>query len=231
MAGTAAVKEMRPQIGNDIPVIVMSVRQDIDAHLSAVRAGTDAYFVKPVNVVELADTIHTLLDRETPADYRVLIIDDDQLTAEFYATLLTGAGMVSEILNNPLEALDRIQAFIPDLILMDIHMPGCSGVELAAVVRQDKRYTGLPIVFLSTEVEIGQQQAALNRGGGDFLTKPVDPEQFVHIVNHRIRRSQTLRRLASRDSMTGLLIMPLRLNSSAYPWSEPNVRRSPWYLQ
>jgi diguanylate cyclase (GGDEF)-like protein len=95
--------------------------------------------------------------------------------------------------------------FMPDLVLMDMYMPTCNGLELAAVIRQQEAYVSIPIVFLSTEANLDMQLKAMQIGGDDFLTKPIQPEQLVSAVSSRVQRSQTLRSLMVRDSLTGLL--------------------------
>jgi diguanylate cyclase (GGDEF)-like protein len=95
--------------------------------------------------------------------------------------------------------------FTPDLILMDVYMPGCSGLELAAVLRQQTAYLGTPIVFLSTETDVGKQQQAMRQGGDDFLIKPIQLDLLVSAVRNRAERSRNLRSAMVRDSLTGLV--------------------------
>lgn len=84
-------------------------------------------------------------------------------------------------------------------------MPGCSGAELAAVIRQDEACVGLPIVYLSCECNQEDQLSALTQGAEDFLTKPVSPAHLISIVTARALRGRQLRGLMERDRLTGLL--------------------------
>jgi diguanylate cyclase (GGDEF)-like protein len=88
---------------------------------------------------------------------------------------------------------------------MDMYMPGCTGEELAKVIRQQEAYVSVPIVFLSTETDTGRQLAAMQIGGDDFLTKPIRPEHLVSAVAARVHRYRVLRSYMERDSLTGLL--------------------------
>jgi diguanylate cyclase (GGDEF)-like protein len=87
---------------------------------------------------------------------------------------------------------------------MDVYMPGCTGIELAAVIRQQSAYLGIPIVYLSAETNLRKQLLAL-RLGDDFLTKPIRPEYLISAVMSRVQRFRALRSLMLRDSLTGLL--------------------------
>jgi len=88
---------------------------------------------------------------------------------------------------------------------MDMYMPGCSGMELAAIIRQQEAFVSIPIVFLSVETDMDKQLAAIRRGGDDFLTKPIRPEHLIASITNRADRTRSMRYLMERDSLTGLL--------------------------
>ena len=169
------------------------------------RAGGDAYFTQPVEAGLLAET----LDRLTgggPADpYRVVIVEDDAELATLYAGALGEAGMTVEVVREPMAVMEPLTRLQPDLILMDLYMPGCTGPELAAVLRQQEGYIGTPIVYLSTEGGREAQIAAINAGGTEFLTKPIAPAHLVAAVAARARRGRLLATRIAHDSLTGLL--------------------------
>lgn len=98
-----------------------------------------------------------------------------------------------------------MQEFHPDLILMDLYMPGIDGIELAKLIRQIDEYVSTPIVFLSSEEDFSKQIEALNLGGDDFLTKPIKASHLVALVKSRLERLRILRSYMMRDSLTGLL--------------------------
>lgn len=186
------------------PVIFLSTKDEFVSRLQAVRAGGDAYFTKPVNVNELVDKLDALVGNSQPDPYRILIVEDDRAVAEFHALTLQHAGMTTQVVSDPLTVMQPLSEFKPDLILMDVYMPSCSGLELATVIRQQPAYVSIPIVFLSTETDLYKQLAAMSLGGDDFLTKPIQPEHLISSVASRANRSATLRSLMVRDSLTGL---------------------------
>ena len=206
-AGAKVIEELRRKRSPGEPphVVFLSVRSDLEARLAAVRAGGEAYFTKPVDIGSLVEKLDLLTERHTGSPYRILVVDDDPDLAVEYAVVLDAAGMETEAICNPLELMEPLYSFKPDLILMDVHMQGCSGPELAAVLRQQESYLSTPIIFLSNEDGLDEQLAALDHGGDEFLTKPVEPGHLVASVAARARRGRTLRSLISHDGLTGLL--------------------------
>jgi len=170
-----------------------------------VRVGGEAYFTKPVDVNALIDVLDRLvLHSDIPA-YRVLIMDDSRVQANYIAMQLRNAGLAAEIVSDPLKIIDHMSGFNPDLLLLDMYMPDCTGMELAKVIRQMEQFISVPIVFLSAETDKEKQMAALGNGGDDFLTKPIEPEHLISAVTTRIERYRKLRVLMVQDSLTGLL--------------------------
>ncbi|HVG08361.1 MAG TPA: diguanylate cyclase [Thermoanaerobaculia bacterium] len=207
LAGARAIEGIhRSRVPGAPPrVIFLSVRSDLEARLAALRAGGDAYFTKPVDIGSLVEKLDLLTERHTGSRYRVLIVEDDPDLAVEYAVMLDAAGMDTEAICEPLQLMEPLYSFKPDLILMDVHMNGCTGPELAAVLRQQESYLSTPIIFLSGEEDVDEQLEAIDLGGDEFLMKPVEPAHLVTAVAIRARRGRTLQSLISHDGLTGLL--------------------------
>jgi diguanylate cyclase (GGDEF)-like protein len=194
------------QTGNaPVPLVFLAGSGDLKVRLQAVRAGGAALFAKPVNLSGLIDRLDTLTLARATEPYRILIVEDDAKLAAHYASILQRAGMLTEVVTDPLQILRPLVEFLPDLILTDVYMAGCSGVELAAILRQQDAYVSIPIVFLSAESNMHKQLAAMGVGGDDFLTKPIEPAHLISAVAYRAQRSRVLRSFMVRDSLTGLL--------------------------
>lgn len=189
----------------DTPLVLISGRNDLPARLRAVRSGCDIHLAKPLDLQLLVDRLEEALTPATPEPERVLLVEDSVAQAGYLASTLRAAGMEVCTLTDPMRTLDELAAFQPDLILMDLYMPRCTGLELASAIRMDPAYVGIPIVFLSSEVERETQLAALRRGADDFLTKPIQPDHLIASVRIRAERTRLLRRLIARDSLTGTL--------------------------
>jgi diguanylate cyclase (GGDEF)-like protein len=188
-----------------MPLLCIAQDKGLATRLRAIRAGSTAFLQKPVEMFQLMQLIDKAYETTANESYRILIIDDSPSLAEYYALILQQAGMITHILTHPLELMETLADFQPDLLLMDIYMPECSGLELAAVLRQEPLYMSLPIIFLSTEDDKLKQLAAMSVGGDDFLTKPILPQHLVGAVRSRAKRAGILSAFMMRDSLTQLL--------------------------
>lgn len=187
-----------------IPLMFISGRTDLQSRLQAVRAGGEAYFTRPLNISRFIDRLDALTKRQEPEPYRILIVEDEADMASYCALTLEQQGMITEIVTNPMLIMHALAEFKADLILMDLYMPGCNGLELAKVIRQQEAFVSIPIVFLSAETDLNKQMAALRQGGDDFLTKPIRQDHLIASVIARVQRSRTLQSFMVRDGLTGL---------------------------
>ncbi|HYD59605.1 MAG TPA: diguanylate cyclase [Noviherbaspirillum sp.] len=204
LAGAAEVARIKQANEHRFAVIFISTRSNFEARLATVRAGADGYFSKPLDMVALIDRLDALTVQEEKQPCRIMIIDDDLQTAEHYAAVLRAAGMEVKVLEKISAMLQALGEYRPELILMDVYMPDCNGVDLARLIRQDNMYLDVPIVFLSSESDFGKQLDAIESGGDDFLTKPIQPAHLVSALTSRVVRYRGLRSLIMRDSLTGL---------------------------
>lgn len=203
-AGTEEIAKIQQLVKAKIPAVVLSGRDDFEARLSAIRAGCSAYFLKPAKPLELASSLDTLIKKPNSQPFKILLVDDDPLAAEYHSNLLEEAGMQVQQLHQPERILEALRTFGPDLVLADMYMPVCDGVEMTALIRQLPEYLSLPIIFLSSETDRQKQIAAMQVGAEGFITKPVVPEELVALVSLRAERMLSLRALMTRDSLTGL---------------------------
>ncbi|MCS2611195.1 diguanylate cyclase [Halomonas dongshanensis] len=203
-AGTETLTSLNRLTGESLPSIVLSAHGDFHSRLSAVRAGCNGYFTKPVKPLDLMLAIDEVTTPVEEEPLRVLIVDDEPEVAAYHALLLEQAGIIVEQVYHPAEVLGAMASFVPDLLLTDVYMPVCSGEELASIIRQQPEYVGLPIIYLSSETDSRKQLSAMAAGVEAFITKPVEPEELVSAVRLRAERLRLLRSLMTRDSMTGL---------------------------
>ncbi|MCW9057866.1 MAG: response regulator [Gammaproteobacteria bacterium] len=177
------------------PVIFTSEHDDLDTRLAAYRAGASRYLADPVDAARLLRLLEELIWRVPQQPYRVLMVDDNPLLLETHAMHLRAAGMLVRCETDPLVVQEVMQAFHPDVLLLDLYMPRCSGLELAAILREQEEYRELPILFLSGDGDVAKQMLALNLGSDDYLVKPVDPRHLVAATTaraHRARRQEEL---------------------------------------
>jgi diguanylate cyclase (GGDEF)-like protein len=186
-------------------VVYLSERDDFAVRLLAVRTGGAAFFSLPVDSHRLVDTVDGLTSGGAGEPYHVLIVDDDIDQVSNHALILQRAGMITSVVSDPQHLFSVLIEAKPDLILMDMYMPGCSGPELASMIRQQEAFVSIPIVFLSIETDEDRQFQAVSRGGDGFLSKPIKPEHLVIAVANRVERIRSMRFFMERDSLTGLL--------------------------
>jgi diguanylate cyclase (GGDEF)-like protein len=197
--------EICAALSGHCPVILLAREGSFPLRLAAARAGVTAVVAKPLEVNELADWLDQFAGPGGDARFSILVVDDDPLLAEAYALALRRVGMVVTVVSDPSHAIEALAAAQPDLILMDVQMPGVDGIELARVIRQTRRHLSLPIVFLSAEQDSARQMLARRLGGDDFIAKPVNLDRLVTLVRLRAERARSLRAVMESDSLTGLL--------------------------
>lgn len=199
------VGELRGDGGRQVYVTVISDVDDFDTRLAAVRSGGDAFFTSPVDsarVLERIDGFFAPADREP---YHIMIVDDDQEKLSTHAMILQQAGMITSVVSNPRNVFRVLVESKPDLILMDLHMPDASGMEVVAMIRQQEAFVGTPVVYLAEEHDGAKQLEAISHGADDFLATPIDPMRLVVSVRVRAARIRNMRYFMERDSLTGLL--------------------------
>jgi len=197
-AGAAAIEALRDN-NNTTPVIFISVRDDMASRLSAIRTSAYSYLTKPIDLNLLITNINAACNIKPDLPYRVLIIDDDPEIAELHASALESDGMNVLTLLDPMQTLNEIGRFKPELILLDMYMPECSGLEVAMTIRQNSEFDDIPIVFLSAEQDVSIRMLAIKAGSDDFITKPVNIDYLKRATRARIEKSRQLRDTRNSD--------------------------------
>ena len=199
------IAAMKARCGDKLRIVYISDRDDYEMRLLAARTGGEAFFTIPVDMSRLIDKVDSLTIAANEEPYHVLIVDDDMEQVSYHAMILQQAGMITSVVSDPEKMFPILIESKPELILMDMYMPGCTGSELATIVRQQEAFVDIPIVFLSIETDAEKQIEAVSRGGDGFLAKPIKPEHLVSTVRNRVERTRSMRFYMERDSLTGLL--------------------------
>ncbi len=201
-AGINKVKLLRDKGILTSPVLFLSVRDDLQARLSAIRAGCAGYLCKPVNITDFVDVLSEILEKKNVDRFRVLIVDDETEVAKMNALLLNDAGIETMLVTNPFDTMARIRDLNPDVILMDIKMPECNGFELAGVIRQHSQYTQIPIIFLTASEMEDDWLKAMLVGGDEYLNKNISHKELVSSVLARATRSRQLNNMIKRLTLS-----------------------------
>lgn len=187
----------------NIPVLVMTGRNQLSDRVEVARLGGNAFLQKPITTEEILKAVTQELNRTQKAEAKVLIVDDDHLVLTALSTLLQPWGLQVTTLAEPQQFWQVLSDCAPDFLILDIEMPGFSGIELCQVVRNDPRWSELPVLFLSghNDAQIVHQVFAV--GADDYVQKPiVGPELIARILN-RLERTRIRQRFAQTDGVTG----------------------------
>ena len=188
-----------------LPLLFFSLHEtDTPMRLAAVRAGGEEFLTGTLEASSLLEKIEVLTCVAQYDPYKVLIIDDSRAQVTYTERVLNAAGVITRTLLDPIQTMAELAEFQPDLIILDMYMPGCTGTELAKVIRHNDRYVSVPIIYLSAEDDPDKQLDAMSEGGDDFLTKPIRPRHLITIVRNRAARARNLKSRMVRDSLTGL---------------------------
>src|SRR5690554_1256821 len=203
--GIATVEQLQEQHDTPIPIIFMSDEDGtIETRLRASRCGGEEFFHPAMDPGQLIEKIENYTHHCSVEPYRVLVLDDSRAQAKFMETVLKKAGLTARIITDPMQIIHALEEFSPEIIILDMYMPGCTGMEIARVIRQQDRFHSVPIIYLSAEDDVSKQLHAMSLGGDDFLTKPIDPKHLIATIHNRGRRARSLLALMIRDSLTGL---------------------------
>ncbi|MGH9551509.1 MAG: GGDEF domain-containing response regulator, partial [Terriglobales bacterium] len=136
---------------------------------------------------------------------RVLVVDDDEVLTNFVSSILIGSGMVVQSLNAPIRIMHKMEQFEPNLVILDVMMPGLSGYDVCRLLRENSRWEKVSIIFLTSRSDPAGRTAAFTAGGNDFLSKPVLSEELIARVKAQLDHAGHKTRRSEVDEVTGLM--------------------------
>jgi signal transduction histidine kinase len=110
---------------------------------------------------------------------KILVIDDEEMNIQLYEDILFHENYDMEAAYNGEEALEKLKHFSPDLILMDVMMPGMTGYEVCRAVRAIPQHRFTKIIMISACTDINERLQGYNAGADDYMTKPIEKEEFL----------------------------------------------------
>ena len=163
--------------------------------------GIEALLTKPITPSILYETCMVIMGKEFPIALpkkneiisreqklkaiegsRVLLVEDNELNQEVSACLLTEAGMITDVADNGVMALQKIEKKDYDLIFMDMQMPIMDGLTAVREIRKNPAYWDLPIVAMTANAMQQDKEACLEAGMNDLIVKPVEPEKLFNTL-------------------------------------------------
>ncbi|MBA3034664.1 MAG: diguanylate cyclase [Gammaproteobacteria bacterium] len=183
----------------------VGVPRELDLMVTLMRAGIDITIQREEQAANLLSRILDFIQTREQESFKVLVVEDSRVAVAQIQRALNQNSIQCEVITDPSDLLSALDAYRPDLILMDMYMPHCNGVEATRVVRQLPAYQSIPIVYLSSETDIALQVEALRLGGDQFLTKPFNPVVLAATLKTTIERNREMQRSSRNDGLTGLL--------------------------
>lgn len=138
---------------------------------------------------------------------KILVVDDEPDVTELVAYHLKAKGFHVETLNDATSSISKARLYEPDLIILDIMMPGLSGIQICRILRTDGNLSKVPIIFLTAKAEAHDRIEGLESGADDYISKPFSPKELVLRVESILRRiDSSLDSVSSRLQVGGILL-------------------------
>ena len=125
-----------------------------------------------------------------------MVVDDDQDLAEMLSIVLTGAGMEVDLVNRGDQVMDIFNQHTPDLVLLDVMLPGIDGIEVCKIIRETSM---VPIVMLTAKGDTQDVVLGLEAGADDYMVKPFKQQELVARIKTRLRRNTRIGSLTIGD--------------------------------
>lgn len=167
--------------------------------------GSSVSLTAPVSQSQFEDCLVRLSTLKQSSDARVLVVDDDRVLTSLIERVLGRYGMTVHSLNEPIRIIETLESVQPDLILLDVVMPGLSGYDLCRTLRAIDKWSKIPIIFLTSKSDAQGRAAAFQAGANDFLSKPILSDELLVRVRMQLQHACDERERQNADSVTGLL--------------------------
>ena len=142
---------------------------------------------------------------------RILLVDDEKDILEFLGYNLEKEGFLVASCSDGQSAIDLLDEFQPQLIVLDVMMPGMDGIETCEIIRSQPKYNHILISFLTARSEDYSQVAGLEAGADDYIKKPIKPKILVSRVKALMRRKVDVSQFRSEENIikvSGIAINP-----------------------
>ena len=144
----------------------------------------------------------------------VMVVDDDQDLAEMLSIVLNGAGMEVDLVGRGDQVLDVFASNPPDLVLLDVMLPGIDGIEVCKLIRENSM---VPIVMLTAKGDTHDVVLGLEAGADDYMVKPFKPQELIARVNTRLRRTTKVGTLKIGDIVIDQMEHTISRNQKQIP--------------
>jgi diguanylate cyclase (GGDEF)-like protein len=200
--GLAFISELAADFPS-VPVLALMESDSFSSRLEVAQLGAHAFLEKTQTVRQVIESVVQALSRAKVPAARVLAVDDDPVILESLRLLLEPRGMKVATLSDPLRFWEALEDTSPDVVLLDVEMPHLSGVELCRVLRNDARWSGIPVLFLTGYTDSETIARVFAAGADDYVSKPIVGPELLTRISTRIARTQTLLSMADTGGLGG----------------------------
>ncbi len=196
---------------SSIPIIMLTAKDDSEDKILGLESGADDYLTKPFNEEELLAKLQSLLrlrnlQGKSFSTKSVVLVADDSLTVRMeLQDLLDEDGYKAIAVEDGQEALEAVNRYLPDLVILDVIMPKMDGIEVCRKVKNNPATQQIPVVIITSKTDIDDKIRGLNAGADDYLFKPYNPKEFTAKVNALFRmkkmQMETERNILARSNM------------------------------
>jgi two-component system cell cycle response regulator len=215
-----------------ISVILVIDLDTVESKVKGLEAGVDDFLVKPfilevllarvrslVKLKQLQDQLRAVTAsqpgethlRPAPRPGLILIVEDDPHVSRLFSTILGTGGYQVMIAPDAAEADRLIAANVPNLVLLDLMLPGVNGLEWMQRIKQNTLYRDIPVIIVTAIADVKAKVTGLNLGADDYLIKPIDSMELLARVNANLRKRHAEQSLKSQmdDEFTQSVFDPL----------------------
>ncbi|MBD2326804.1 response regulator [Alkalinema sp. FACHB-956] len=172
-----------------VPTVVLANVNTCDERLEIIRQGGTCILSRLSSPQSILNAVRaTSQQRHLPPETRILLVDDDPIVLRTLTTQLQSLGLSVSTLNDAQQLWSVLETIQPDAVVLDIQMPGMSGLELCQVLRSDPRWQRLPVIFLTVFADSRTQHQAFLVGADDYLCKPVAGIDLFDRIFNRLKR-------------------------------------------
>lgn len=218
-----------PGLGS-VPLAFTSDDARVNSRIAAAHAGASLFLLRPLDASAFVTALRQLSALRQADRPRVLVVDDDVEFLELAALVLRQDGMWVRTMSDPAGILEVMEETPPDVVLLDLIMPGISGYDVCRMLRISPRWQSTPVIFVTGRDGQEGRLAAFRAGGDDYLVKPVMPEEMLVRIRSTVERARLLKERMDKDSLTGLLLRRAFLDGVAARLSESQRHDRPLTL-
>ncbi len=200
MNGIEVTRRIRKEMGENVPIIILTAYDWYDIENEAKEAGVTAFCSKPLFLSELSNCLNSVINKDDLIENkpdkelsklragRILLAEDVELNQEIAVTILGDAGFSTEIAENGKMAVDMLEKSDPgyyQLILMDVQMPIMNGYEATKAIRklENKELASIPILAMTANAFEEDRMEAINSGMNGHISKPIDVKVLFDVLD------------------------------------------------